>query len=460
MNDTVGSAEQSHARLLSWLDARRPGLAEVRQFHRRRGAHLALLYAANGTGTGTGTDVHAGHDPALAAQERSVFKLLGTDEVAALAALDSVEHLDDLLRGFATAYDAICQDADSFSRELTAGSEPVTRFMNADDRRRQEWMIEAAFAARTGTVRHWCLATGSAADAGAPDPQRALDQATAVAEVLSALACRDGDRGRVNWLGLEPWENGQWTVRPAGLGLSHGYSGIALFLAQLGALTGRPEWLELAEAALSSAPALVTTLAESPGQLAAISGGFAGMGGVAYALGRLSVLLDRTDLRLAADLASDLAARAGLGDPPVPTHPDLFNDSWCHGLASRAAAGALDAPDLTIWLARLATSPPLSDLTVCHGEFGVLEALAILAGEEPQARATLERRAARLPDPIASGAAFNGTPGAVPTPGFLHGLAGVGYGLLRVAFPETVPSVLTLEDTVADGHLAVSEVNP
>ncbi|WP_344659927.1 lanthionine synthetase LanC family protein, partial [Catenulispora subtropica] len=159
-------------------------------------------------------------------------------------------------------------------------------------------------------------------------------------------------------------------------------------------------------------------------------------------------------------------------DPPAPTHPDLFNDSWCHGLASRAAAGALDAADLTIWLARLASSPPLTDLTVCHGEFGVLEALAILAyggsgssgtsgsSGNSQARATLERRVARLPDPVASGAAFNGTPGAVPTPGFLHGLAGVGYGLLRVSFPEAVPSVLTLEPSALKAQIPASEASP
>jgi type 2 lantibiotic biosynthesis protein LanM len=38
-----------------------------------------------------------------------------------------------------------------------------------------------------------------------------------------------------------------------------------------------------------------------------------------------------------------------------------------------------------------------------------------------------------------------GTPLAVETPGLLAGLAGIGYELLRVAEPELVPSVLTLE---------------
>ncbi|WP_344657322.1 DUF4135 domain-containing protein, partial [Catenulispora subtropica] len=419
---------QLYARLLAWLEARCPGLApepvptlaldgygwsrfvappphpapeEARLVHRREGARLALLYAANATDVETllhpaiRPAVLAGHDPAVAAQERSVFKALIPGEAAAP---DSADHLDDLLRGFATAYDAVCRDAEAFCQELTASSEIVTRFvarpasryldflasgtgleaafegaeplldhelrdladgdlpifftrpssrtvwtsrgerldaavpvsgldsaiakvrgMGPDDRRRQEWMIEAAFATRTGTVRHWCLATGSAVDAGVPDPQRALDQATAVARELSALAYRD--HGRVNWLGLEPLENGQWTILPTGLGLSHGHSGIALFLAQLGTLTGRPEWLDLAADALTSAPALVTALAERPGHLAAIGGGFTGMGGVAYALGRLGALLDRADLLDAAGLASDLAARATAPPPPPPPPP-------------------------------------------------------------------------------------------------------------------------------------------
>ncbi|NUR63589.1 MAG: hypothetical protein HOV87_33750 [Catenulispora sp.] len=536
MND-VTQVAQLHSRLLTWLAARTPPGAEppARQFARRQGARLALLYATNAATGDPETLLHpvierkalVGRDPAGTAHERSVLRTLVPDLIPDLAP-SPAEHLDDLLRGFVLAYDAICREADSFCGELAAGADIVTRFvarppnryraylagvsdlepafdgadalldaelrdlaegdlpvfftrpgsravwtsrgdrlddvvpvcgldsalatvraMGPRDRRRQEWMIEAAFAAGSTTVRHWCLATGSAADAGVPDPQRALDQAEAVARELGALAHRDGPR--VNWLGLEPLADGRWTVLPSGLSLGHGYSGIALFLARLGALTGRSHHLELAAAALTGAPARVAALAEQPGQLAAIGGGFAGLDGVAYALGQLSVLLASPELRRTADLAAELAGRREVlgqraATPPGLFEPGLFNDSWCSGVASLAAGGALDATDRMLWLARLATTPPLADLTVCHGEFGVLEALVILAdGGDDQARATLHRRAARLPDPVASGAAYSGTPGAVPTPGFLHGLAGVGYGLLRVAFPEKVPSVLTLE---------------
>ena len=38
-----------------------------------------------------------------------------------------------------------------------------------------------------------------------------------------------------------------------------------------------------------------------------------------------------------------------------------------------------------------------------------------------------------------------GTPLGVDSPGLMTGLAGIGYGLLRLAEPARVPSVLTLE---------------
>jgi lantibiotic modifying enzyme len=40
---------------------------------------------------------------------------------------------------------------------------------------------------------------------------------------------------------------------------------------------------------------------------------------------------------------------------------------------------------------------------------------------------------------------ISGVPHGVETPGLLLGLAGTGYGLLRMAAPDRVPSVLTLD---------------
>jgi len=39
----------------------------------------------------------------------------------------------------------------------------------------------------------------------------------------------------------------------------------------------------------------------------------------------------------------------------------------------------------------------------------------------------------------------SGVPFGVETPGLMAGLAGIGYGMLRLAEPDSVPSNLTLE---------------
>lgn len=391
------------------------------------------------------------------------------------------------------------------------------RAMDGADRRSQELMITAAFATRDSKVRHWCSATDTPADGGHRptgtfDPQWALDQAIGVARGLEELAHRGP--GRVNWLGLEPLEDGHWKVLPAGVGLGHGYPGVALFLAQLGSLTGRSEFLELAESSLTTVPALLAALSSRPGHLAAIGCGFSGLGGVAYALARLGVLLDSQSLRHAAVTAVELlpravgdddtfadgragalvalrAARRDLGTPGLgaatsraliralgdarphgpgfmhgddgigwalrgegsdaatqttaSSRPRPHDDSWCAGSAGSAVGGGLAADDLAGWLDRLARTPPVAVLTPCHGELGVLEALILLSPGNPLARNALDHRLAGLPQAVADGASFSAAPFAVPNPGFLHGLAGVGYGLLRAAFRERVPSVLTMQ---------------
>ena len=101
---------------------------------------------------------------------------------------------------------------------------------------------------------------------------------------------------------------------------------------------------------------------------------------------------------------------------------------------------ALDA-----WLDHLADVPTISDLSLCHGEFGILDALATVARRHDRAAAVLEHRAATLPRALAHGARLLGTPSSVPTPGLMYGLAGAGYGMLRTGFAAEVPSVLTMQ---------------
>ncbi|MFI9275586.1 type 2 lanthipeptide synthetase LanM [Kitasatospora sp. NPDC052896] len=87
----------------------------------------------------------------------------------------------------------------------------------------------------------------------------------------------------------------------------------------------------------------------------------------------------------------------------------------------------------------LAGGGALPDHSLRHGEAAAVELSLTAAGTDHRAGraghllAELDRHGPRC-----------GTPGGVSTPGLLTGLAGIGYQLLRVAFPARTPSVLLL----------------
>jgi lantibiotic modifying enzyme len=107
-----------------------------------------------------------------------------------------------------------------------------------------------------------------------------------------------------------------------------------------------------------------------------------------------------------------------------------------------AAAAPQSAAALAARLADVTVSPGLS---LGHGTLGTLEALAVLAerGDTDCARA-LSRRTGQVLALVEAQSHRCATPDHVPSPGLLTGLSGIGYGLLRLAQPDTVPSVLLL----------------
>lgn len=122
--------------------------------------------------------------------------------------------------------------------------------------------------------------------------------------------------------------------------------------------------------------------------------------------------------------------------------------SWCRGRAGIALAVAerrtagLESTGLDAFVSEVAAAVadrgPLPDHSLCHGEVGALELLG-LTGGPPLDRvgallASLDRAEARC-----------ATPDAVPSPGLLTGLAGIGHGLLRLGFGPVIPSVLLLQ---------------
>jgi lantibiotic modifying enzyme len=113
------------------------------------------------------------------------------------------------------------------------------------------------------------------------------------------------------------------------------------------------------------------------------------------------------------------------------------------------AQGCLGDAGLDRAVELFAGRPVLRDLSLCHGELGSVEALGVLAasGGPAVAPRAWRHRTGVVLSGVKQCSRFCGTPGGVATPGLLDGLAGIGYGLLRLGFPERVPSVLFVEPT-------------
>ncbi|WP_169798972.1 type 2 lanthipeptide synthetase LanM [Kibdelosporangium phytohabitans] len=389
------------------------------------------------------------------------------------------------------------------------------------DRRDQEWIISATLATRRPCAGHVSTAPlPGPVEVTAAQPERLLAVACGIADQIVARSAAVGDR--VNWLGLELVDERQWLLMPMGAGLANGYTGVALFLAQLADLTGVAHYGDVARRAITPVAQLLDVLAAQPELAATVGpGGYHGFGGIAYALARMTTLLPRGETGRMAESAVDCAAaatgsvagwahgiagclaamvavHAELGTPSaarlaescadhlrqaLPRDASGFadgsagiglalarfggagssvahlgqevlaasahrgDDGWCCGRAGLVAARSafLDDADLERATRNLAERPMLRDLSLCHGELGITEALTVIAERHPAAVPVLRARAGLVLDSVNRYGVSCGTPGGVVTPGLLSGLAGIGYGLLRLGFPDRVPSVLLLE---------------
>lgn len=175
--------------------------------------------------------------------------------------------------------------------------------------------------------------------------------------------------------------------------------------------------------------------------------GFAvGPAGIAWALARYAATRAEpkfvTAGRRAASCASDSGAGGGM------------SYGWCSGMAGSLLARPCLTPEagmagLDSALRTLIERPMLRDLSLCHGELGIADAIAVLVTTYlgGDALLALRHKAGLMLDAASRHAPCCGTPGGISTPGLLNGLAGIGYGLLRLGFTKRVPSVLLLEPT-------------
>jgi type 2 lantibiotic biosynthesis protein LanM len=207
-----------------------------------------------------------------------------------------------------------------------------------------------------------------------------------------------------------------------------------------------------------------TTSLASTNPLTGISHGASGM---ALALGTAGTLLRSREL---VDLAADAmryerhtfdASRANWPDyrvldaANVPTLPS-FMWAWCHGAPGIGLARLALLPanasdhvraDLEHALRSTDAAGFGSNDSLCHGDLGNLELFvrARELGHRGAWERTLATESARLVPRLRQGHWRCGIPGGVETPGLMMGLAGIGYGLLRLGATNRVPSVLSLE---------------
>lgn len=436
--------------------------------------------------------------------------------------------------------------------------------LSEEDLKRQLWFVNASLATLAINLEQELWPRYElAAPQQVVSQERLLASARAVGDRLEALALRAEDGAA--WIGLTLERNSYWNLAPLGADLYSGLPGIALFLAQLGAITQEQRYTELAQAALST----LRRLRDRDRPVLTLIGAFNGWGGVVYVLSQLGALWSRPELlreaeRLAESLPAliaddnhfdmisgaagcmlgllslhhctaaprtlDLALQCGerllaSAQPqkdgigwPVPAMGSAPMLGFAHGAAGIALALARLAtvsgqerfgiaaraalayerrrlvsergswPDLsaaqpdpaplmlTCWcrgasgigLSRLGLLSQFEDAelraeiaialqttcargfglnhSLCHGDLGNLE-LLLQAGrllDDPRWQAETQRMASMVVESIDRHGWLSGMPLGVESPGLMTGLAGIGYGLLRLAAPEQVPSVLLL----------------
>jgi type 2 lantibiotic biosynthesis protein LanM len=134
--------------------------------------------------------------------------------------------------------------------------------------------------------------------------------------------------------------------------------------------------------------------------------------------------------------------------------------AWCHGtpgiglarvgIASVRATSPTLANDIEIAVQKTQADGFGTNHTLCHGDLGNLD-LLLSAGQilpnEAYNRQTY-RIAAQILASLDEHGCIDASPLTIETIGLMTGITGAGYELLRLAYPDKVPSVLLLEPPI------------
>jgi type 2 lantibiotic biosynthesis protein LanM len=196
-----------------------------------------------------------------------------------------------------------------------------------------------------------------------------------------------------------------------------------------------------------------------------LSGLAHGASGIAWALLELSAATGERRFRDAALAA--FAYENSLFSPHRKNWLDLrdldgsggrtFMAGWCHGApgialtrlqALRHVESVTLRHDIAAALETTITEGFQGDQSLCHGSLGniepLLQARDSLDAEAAEWTARISRLSGEILHGIQDGGWTCGVPLGVESPGLMTGLAGIGYGLLRLAEPSTIPPVLLL----------------
>jgi lantibiotic modifying enzyme len=205
-------------------------------------------------------------------------------------------------------------------------------------------------------------------------------------------------------------------------GFSHGAAGIALALLRLAARSGQERFRETALEALAFERSLF-----------------------------LPELNNWADVRV---FPGRKPASDGVEDRAAASGPRSMV-AWCHGAAGIGLGrlGGLELLDDATTRGEIDTALDATvaygfdmNHSLCHGALGNLELLLTAAQvlDRPQDHDALEHATAAVVGSLEANGPVTGVPLGVETPGFMTGLAGIGYELLRLAAPEKVPPALLL----------------
>jgi type 2 lantibiotic biosynthesis protein LanM len=193
-----------------------------------------------------------------------------------------------------------------------------------------------------------------------------------------------------------------------------------------------------------------------------------GSAGIAYALLRLYKTTQEPIFLEAAEEA--IAYERSVFSPTAGNWPDVgsfalggdkpsFMTSWCNGapgigLARLGGLTILDTAEIRQEIAVALNTTQQFGLQnldhLCCGNFGRMEVLLVAAQKlsHPGFWETVQKQAARVvirAKQVGAFYLFPELPNDVYNPGFFQGTAGIGYELLRLAYSDSLPSVLLWE---------------